>query len=441
VVDRTLLRWSRAIVVLAVVVSCSSKAAEDTSTGSTEGTGGAVTEKDAVGVTADTIKLSLIYGDLAALSEQHLAPEIGNAAQQAEAVVADINAKGGLAGRKVQLVSHVIEGADAVLSPEAGRAACLAATEDDKPFAVIIAASIGASVVDCVATEHDVLTIAMDSFPKSYYDEADGRLFSVGSHLSMQRDRAFAAWPKLLEGPAGLGDKTIGIIRTDQPVDEAVVDGTLKPAIDALGLEVAAEATLPCPEGSQNCSQHDAAIQRMKSAGVDFVFLVAQLLAGSATVDAANNVGYETEWTTLGNNITETVAQFFVNAKDTYDGAWGIDTGFKNFSSEAATCNQIAAKGGAEKFAEGSDGYGFTGVTCMQFQALAKGLEGIKGAVTQAKVIAAIEGAGSVSVLAGPKGTITADKHDAGDYVFLSRYSAKTGVFEPFDDRKPRKVP
>ena len=101
----------------------------------------------------------------------------------------------------------------------------------------------------------------------------------------MNRNREYRAWPGLLDEPAGLADKTIGIIRTDIPGDEAAVDGALKPAIEELGYEVAAEAVLPCPEGSQNCAQHDAAIERMKAAGVDFVFLAAQTLAGSATVE------------------------------------------------------------------------------------------------------------------------------------------------------------
>ena len=74
----------------------------------------------------------------------------------------------------------MIEGAEAVLSPEAGRAACLAATEDDKPFAVIVTAAINSEVVQCIAVEHDVLTIAMDSYPASYFEEAEGRLFSIG---------------------------------------------------------------------------------------------------------------------------------------------------------------------------------------------------------------------------------------------------------------------
>ena len=67
----------------------------------------------------------------------------------------------------------MIEGAEAVLSPEAGRAACLAATEDDQPFTVVVTAVIAAEVIQCVAAEHDALTIAMDSYPASYFEEAE----------------------------------------------------------------------------------------------------------------------------------------------------------------------------------------------------------------------------------------------------------------------------
>jgi ABC-type branched-subunit amino acid transport system substrate-binding protein len=257
----------------------------------------------------------------------------------------------------------------------------------------------------------------------------------------MNRTRKYDAWPGLLDEPAKLADKTIGIIRTDIPADEAAVDQSLKPAIEDLGYEVAAEAVLPCPDGSQNCSQHDAAIQRMQSAGVDFIFLTAQTLAGSATVEAAENLNYEPDWATAGNNITKTVAQFFVNAKDNWDGAWGLDTTFTNFSDSAKACNKTVADAGGDEFPEGSDGFGFAANTCRQIQVLAEAIDGVDGAITQAKVIAAIEDQPEIELISGPSGSLSKKKHDAGDYVFLSRYSAASGEFEPVDDRKPLKVP
>ena len=98
------------------------------------------------------------------------------------------------------------------------------ATEDDKPFAVIIAAAITAPIVQCVAVDHDVLTITMDSWPESLYDAAPRAGCSrVASHISIERDREYRAWPRILDDAGLLEGKTIGIIRQD--VADAGGDG------------------------------------------------------------------------------------------------------------------------------------------------------------------------------------------------------------------------
>jgi hypothetical protein len=194
---------------------------------------------------------------------------------------------------------------------------------------------------------------------------------------------------------------------------------------------------LPCPEGSQTCEQQDVAIQTMQDADVDVVFLTAQTLAGSATVEAAQNLGFEPQWMTIGNNVTDTVAQFYANAKNNFDGAYGLDINFQDFTPEAADCNEIAVAGGAEEFPEGTDGYGFTAVTCMQLQSLAQAIDAVSGDLDQAAVISAMQELDPILMLSGPAGSISADKHDVGRAVFLSRYSADTQTFEPTDDENP----
>ncbi len=393
---------------------------------------------DAEGITDDTIKISLIASDLAQLSEQNLAPEIGDAQKTLEAVVADINANGGVAGRQIELVPHVISGTDAVLNPDVGRQACVQATEDDRPFAVLITAAITAETIECAAVDHDnVVTLTMDSWPDSFYAESGGRLFSVATHTSVGRQREYRAWPQILDDAGALEGKTIGIIRMDTPEQEEAVEEGLKPGLADLGIEIAAESALPCPEGTQTCEQHDVAIQRLRDAGVDFVFLTAQTLVGSATVEAAANLGFEPEWATIGNNVTDTVARFYVNAKDNYDGAWGINTVFPDPTPETDACNEIAVAGGAEEFPSGSDGYGYTAVTCMQLQLLVAAIESVDGPITQQAVIEALEAMSQVPMSAGPPGSLGPDKHDAGDAVFLSRYDAASEKFVPFDNATP----
>jgi ABC-type branched-subunit amino acid transport system substrate-binding protein len=334
-------------------------------------------------------------------------------------------------------VPHTVDGTQAQLDPNVGRQLCVQATEDDKPFAVIIAAAMPAATVQCTAIDHPVLTISMDSWPTSYYERAKGRLFSLGSHMSAGRDRVYRAWPKILHDGGYLDGKTVGIIRGDQPDQEESANDALKPGLEAAGVKVAAEAVLPCPELSQTCEQHDVAIQRMRDAHVDFVFLTVQNLAGAAVAEAAQKVGYRPQWATVGNNVTNTVARFYANAKDTWDGALGIDTLFTDFTDVAKECNERAVKRGAEKFPEGSDGYGFTAVTCIQVQALADAINAVDGPITQASVIEALENLDPLPIQSGPPGTLSHDKHDEGTSVFLSRYSAASQTFQPIDDRRP----
>ncbi len=440
--------WAAALLASALVLgaACTSETSDDDSTADTDDTAAETGDDaegtvDAPGITDDTIRISLISSDLSALSEQNLAPEIGLADKTLAAVVADINANGGVLGRQIELVPHVIAGADAAINPEAGRQACVQATQDDKPFAVIIAAAITAETVECAAQYEDVLTITMDSWPDSYYETAQGRLFSVATHLSAGRNRLYTAWPKILDDRGELEGATIGIIRMDRPEQEEAAADALIPSIEALGYEVAAEFALPCPEGTQTCEQHDVAIQRMKDAGVDLVFLTAQTLVGSATVQAAADLDFTPQWTTIGNNVTDTVARFYVNAKDNYDGALGIDAAFAEATDATVECNEIAVAGGAEEFEAGSDGYLYTAVTCIQLQTLVAAIEaaGEAGDVTQASVIAAFETLVPV-VSAGPEASLGPDKHDAGDYVFVSVYDASVEEWVPADDGTPIKV-
>ena len=91
----------------------------------------------------------------------------------------------------------------------------------------------------------------MDSWPDSLL--RGGRRPAVlgrVAHLDRARPRVPARGRGSSTTPALLEGKTIGIIRTDTAEQEETVDDALKPGLEDLGYEVAAEAVLPCPEGS-----------------------------------------------------------------------------------------------------------------------------------------------------------------------------------------------
>jgi hypothetical protein len=428
---RRSMRRPSTVVALAVVgaLSCASVAVARTQ---------ARVPAQARGVDGNRVKVALIAADLSLLTEQNLAPDIGNAVDTAKAVVAEINATGRAGKYKVELSPHVIQGAD-VINLDIGRARCLEATQDDKAFAVVIAAAVTIVTTRCVAVQNKTLAISMASWPESLYQQAKGRLFAVGSNSSFSRDRAFAAFPKILRDAKALrkGDK-VGIVLVDDPDTQAPVDRALKPALKKLGFDVAAEVAIPCAEGgSTSCSQHDVAIQKMKDADVDFVFNLAPTLPGAAVSQAAADLDYKPRWATAGDNVTDTVAQFFRPSKDTWDGAWGLSFVFPDPSPEAAECNEIVERRSDIRFPEGSDGYGFTATTCLELLTLADAIAAVKGPLTQQKVINALEAMGTVPSAHGPSLSLGAGKHAGGDHAYLSRYDKDTEVFEPVDDAKP----
>jgi hypothetical protein len=435
---RTARRLALATATVLLLAACTSEPADESdgaNGGNADGSGDGAAART-VGVTDDTITISMLSTDLALLVEQNLAPPIGNPDLVAKAVVEHVNREGGVAGRQVELRSHVLDVDAAILNPEAAQADCIEATEEDEPLATVIAAALPSALVRCVSVQHPVVSMTMNHWDDDLYADAEGRVFSCCTNTSAGTNRQYAAWPRLLQEAGALeDDATIGIISsqgggiaTDQ---KPAIDAALKPALTELGFEIAAEAELPCPETSQTCEQHAAAIQRMKDANVDFVFMTASTLAGQSTVQAAKDLDFHPQWATIGDNVTDTVANFYQPVKDEYDGAWGIDTVFDDPTEEAAECNRIAVAGGAEEFPEGHDGYGFTAVTCLQLQVLFDAIESIDGDITQAALVEALEGMETVPTAHGPEGSFGPGKHDAGDHVFVSRYSATTGVFEP----------
>jgi ABC-type branched-subunit amino acid transport system substrate-binding protein len=391
------------------------------------------------GITKTTVKIALITTDLSLLTKQHLAPDLGDPVKAAQAVVDDINARGGVAGRKIILTSHTIPNGP-LATADALQQVCTQATEEDQAFAVIIAAAVPVNVAQCTAVSHDQLTMGMDSWQQSVYDAAHGRLFSAASQLSVSIERQYAALPGIFQSRHLLDGKTVGILNQDQPSDRTAAATALRSALAKAHIHLAAEATAPYRAGDTSCSQTDAAIQKMVQAKVDFVFLVAQNLCASSLVEAAQKVGYRPEWATLGNNVTDTVANFFAPAKENFDGAWGVSGSPPASTAQAKACNAVVSRRAGLTYTPGSDPYGFAAVTCLQIQAVANAIASAKGTLTQGSVITALQAMHTIPLVAAPPGSLSATKHGAGNYVWLERYHAATGHFSLVDDT-PLRMP
>ena len=423
-------------VVAAIAVVSAVGCTTSTSSSSDDAGGGA---GNTTGVSKDTVNLSLVAVDLGILTEQKLAPDLGDPSKVVQATVDDINANGGAGGRKINLTIHV---APFTLTPDSGREACLQATEEDKSFAVIIAPAIFTDTIRCLAVQHRTITLGTESYADSLYRAAGGRLFAGGSNISISANRSAIGFVEQLDRVKAFNGKTVGLLEADDTTQPAVMDDSLKPALKRAGVKLAAEATMPLADGDQDCTQQDVGIQKMKDAGVDLALLAAPNLCGASIVAAAEKAEFRPQWATYGNNVTDTVASFFKPSKENYNGAIGVSNLFNGLppTKQAKACNAMLADKAGLHYTPGTDRYGFGAILCMQTRLFAQALGKVKGTLDQKSMIAAMAGLGSVPSNLGPAGTWSTNQHDSGDWVSMTEYDADAGKFVPTDPT-PRRVP
>jgi ABC-type branched-subunit amino acid transport system substrate-binding protein len=407
---------------LLLVAACTSD--PDEPPGGGDGDGGA--ESSTKGLSDDAIKIGVIGADFGALAQAGLVPDLGDQPKIVQSIVDDINADGGIGGRQVELHLTLIDG---TAGTEAGQAACIEMTQDFGAFAVILTPAISRDVARCTAVTNETLTLGATGFDQALYDEAEGRLITTGSDTSMTTDRQYAGWAQMMDAEGALDGKTVGVVTAEQsPEFVAAAEDALIPTLEDLGHEVAVNVTLPCPEGDVDCDQHEAAVQQMKDAGVDFVFMAAANLTGPTFVQAAENLDFHPQWAANGNQVTDTVSHFFDSVKGAWDGALGTSTAFAevdDLTDEAGACNDTVTEHSGEEYEPGSDAFGFAAVVCLDARALDQAGDAAEPAdLDQAAMIEAIESLGEVPLNAGPTGSLAADKHDAGDYLFLCDYRA-----------------
>jgi ABC-type branched-subunit amino acid transport system substrate-binding protein len=421
-----------ASIMVLVLTGCTSDPDEAGGAAGGEDGGGAATPVEpSRGLTEDTIKIGYIGADFGDLADAGLAPDLGDQEKIVESVVAQINEDGGIGGRQVEARVKLVSG---VAGPEEAEAACIEMTQDFGAFAVVFGPATSRNTASCLAVTNSTLTVGATGFDLALYEEAEGRLFTAGSDTSMSTDRQYRGWAQIMDAEGALEGKTIGVVTAEQsPEFVAAAEDALLPELEELGYEVAVDVTLPCPEGDTDCDQHESAVQQMKSAGVDFVFMAAANLTGPAFIQAAENLDFHPEWAANGNQTTDTVSQFFESVKEPWDGTIGTSTVFAaedDLSDAAFECNATIEERSGEAYEPGSDAFGFAAVNCLTLRLLQQGAEDIEpAALDQAAMIAGIEGLGEVELNAGPPGTLSADKHDAGDHLFIADYDAGAGEF------------
>lgn len=255
-------------------VGSTEPSAATTAAPSTDGSATTEPQEPGVGVTDDTIKIGVTYPDLAAIRDI-VNLDHGDYLSAFQALADDINAKGGINGRMLE----VIDGPVDVTSTDAASTTCTKLTEDEKVFAVV--GSLQASAVECYVTQHDTALIGGQQ-TDDLLSAAVAPWFAYTAPI----DRLAL---KTIEGVAaegGFDGKKVGVISL--PIYAPMMDSTVNPALDAAGVDVVDSAVIDVPDGDAAAATSAAAtiLEKFRSDGVDLLLTV-----GDAFLNTSNALG------------------------------------------------------------------------------------------------------------------------------------------------------
>ena len=239
--------------------------------GTAEGT---TTDQSAPGVTPTSIKLGITYLDSAAIQDVvNINP--GNYQVAYTALIDQINAKGGINGRKIVPVFEPIN----PIGTASAANTCTALTQDDKVFAVI--GFFQAADSTCYVETHDTPLIGT-TLSSSQAAQAKAPWFNNGLSANNGIPREMAAFAR--EG--AFANKKVAVVGDTS--DQAEIDLVL-PELKKLKVNVVQTAVNGVPDDDQAATNSELGIiaEKFKAAGTNVVIAVGD--AGVSWPEALQN--------------------------------------------------------------------------------------------------------------------------------------------------------
>jgi ABC-type branched-subunit amino acid transport system substrate-binding protein len=224
------------------------------------------------GVTDDTITVSFIITDTSAVAAAFgwEVPTEGDREAQVAALVDDINARGGIAGRTIDAKVHVFNAMTD--GPVAEEALCNAITQDDRAFAVVMTGQFQENARPCYA---NAKTLMLDAtlYPvdNAGFDELAPYLWSP---FLPSYDNLTAGMASSLTDSGWFASGTVGVISIDSDLSQRAYEQEFAPVLDAAGVEVASFNTIDPTDGRAFENDLLQAIVNFKEANVDRVVAI-----------------------------------------------------------------------------------------------------------------------------------------------------------------------
>ena len=237
---------------------------DDSSSATTSGGGSATTGSasgPAPGVTADSIKIGVTYVDTKALAAVNLNYDLGDHEATYKALFDDINAKGGINGRKIEPIIAPVDPSQ----PASSDAACLKLTEDDDVF--LVTGFFLTTAVSCPVGTHATATVGGGMTPD----------------LLTQAKAPWLTWAPDTDQPKAVVDAfakrgeldgKVGVFAS--AADEEQMNDFVLPELDKLGIKAVETGIMDAPVSDVAAVEANVNViaEKFKSAGVDTVLIV-----------------------------------------------------------------------------------------------------------------------------------------------------------------------
>ena len=321
-------------------------------------------------VGGEPIKVAYIYPDLAKLKGTGFVVDVGDPEAQANAFADALNARGGINGRKVELKTYSYDVlASDVLAVQ--RAACLSATEDDKAM-VVLSQVIFDDPILCVTKQHKTPLVVQTGTSTELINRSQGRLFTTNLSWANDLRTGVQMFGKSLKG------KTVGVIHLDESGLAADVETGLVKPLAKLGVQVKEKVVLPNSSIDETTAAIPAAIERLRTAGVDALFLAVNSYTASIFLNQTVQAGYHPTYYATDLDEVSTNLVPGLSPKGAMTGAQGVtwrgtgaaETGESPVAFDEQCKQTYEQQTGKKVPAFGSDEYSVVAGSCAAVQAV-----------------------------------------------------------------------
>lgn len=415
----TVLAATTTAMVLAAACSTASDSTKSPTTTQPANGGGGELTASARGVTASTIKIGFSYIDLETLAKSGIIKiSHGPYAQIIKTLVDDVNASGGINGRKLELVT-------AKFSPIGSAeqlAACTKMTEDDQVFAVLNGLLNENNL--CIVQQHGTILVNGASFNAATLAKAQA---PWATYLARD-ERRIAALAKLLDANKALTGHKFALYAA-QAANKPLLD-LAERAFTELGHEPTDSVLLDVPDNdTQGASaQNKVFAQRLQDKGVDTIVDVGLAIPG-ADFDAA---GYHPRIYTLdAGNIA---AAAFTNPFAKFPIVAGLgasaDPDELYNGAEFTRCRDVYEKATGKKIqtqqqediAGTSTGFVAMSIACTDMQIFVAAAKAAGPNLTNESFAKGLASLGKIALANTPAASFGPDKSDAQDSFVLAQF-------------------